>query len=277
MRLPPNRPARPRLFPGRWGAALLLALLMMAAGTAIPRAEAAARVIKLKAAAAGEVIRVLQATFGRQVRAADAPMINAVVLNADSARLLEEAAALVAELDQPPVSLRYSVRRISEEEARGWQAGLAHRHGTTRLEAEQFSSRGRDSEVRTVVGLEGCPVALTDETTRIIDMATPWGPQTAVLKAERGLRLVGRRAGEGQAVVEVRYAQGGEAAADVLVTQVCVPLGTWTYLGDVSRAADSADAGVEGQGSRGGGSVSRRRRHGSQHYLVKVDLANPGP
>lgn len=277
MRTPRQDPGCPVRCPHLWGVALFLVLLAVLAGPTIPAAEAATRVIKLKAASAGEVIRVLQQTFGRQVRAADAPMINAVVLNADSARTLEQAAALVTELDQPPVSLRFSVRRISEEEARGWQAGLARRHGTTRLEADQFSTRGHDSEVRTVVGLEGYPVALTDETTRVIDMATPWGPQTAVLRAERGLRIVGRRAGEGQAVVEVRYAQGGEAAADVLVSQVSVPLGAWAYLGDVDRAAGSANSGIEVRGSRGGGSVSRRHGRGSQHYLVRVDLANPGP
>ncbi len=259
-----------------WVLVLALGLLaiLLGLGWAAP-ARAATRVVKLRSGSPAAIADILRQTFGRQVRVADAPMISALVLNSDRDDLLDQAAALIAELDHPPVTFRFALRRISAEEARTWQGGVTQGDRGTRLQAQQGSRHDRSAEVRTVVGLEGFPVALTDETTRVVDHSTPWGPQTAVLKSERGLRILGRRAGEGAAVVEVRYAEGPETNATRLVSQVGVRLGEWTYLGEI--AGDRAGGGNEAQvrGSQGGVSVNRTSGSQSAHYLVRVDIVGP--
>lgn len=253
--------------------ALLLGLLILGVTTPVP---AATRVVKVRSGSPAMLADILRQTFGRQIRIAEAPMISALVLNAERDDLLDQAAALLAQLDQPPVTFRFSLRRISAEEARSWQVGAAsHRERGVQIQAQQTSRQERGTDVRTVMGLEGFPVALIDETSRFVDLSTPWGPQTAVLKSERGLRILGRRAGDGMAVVEIRSADGTESSATRLISQVAVKLGEWTYLGDVAshRTGDGTD--VRLRGTRGGGSIGRSSERQSAHYLVKVEVVGP--
>jgi hypothetical protein len=253
--------------------ALLLGLLVLGVTTPAP---AATRVVKVRSGSPAMLADILRQTYGRQLRIAEAPMISALVLNAEHHHLLDQAAALLAQLDQPPVTFRFSLRRISAEEARAWQVGAApHRERGAQIQAQQTSRQERGTDVRTVMGLEGVPVALLDETTRIVDLSTPWGLQTAVLKSERGLRILGRRAGDGMAVVEIRAADGTGTSATRLMSQVAVKLGEWTYLGDVASDRTEGGTDVRWQGTRGGGSIGRSSGRQSAHYLVKVEVVGP--
>jgi len=240
------------------------------------RAVALTKVIKLRMSSPTETATVLRQAFGRKIRVAEAPMINAVVINGDDPTDISQAEALVAELDKPPAMLRFSLQLISEEDARGWHAEVSKTKKSTRLNAERSSRHANGKEVRTLVGLEGQPLRLTDERTRVIDLSTPWGQQTAVLKEERGLRIIGRRAGDNEAVVEVRYADGPELSSSRLLTQVKVHLGEWTYLGDVGQGTSTSGSGLDVRRPPAGIGLNRQSGDVTRNYMIKVELSSPG-
>ena len=235
-------------------------------------ALAASRVIKLRSASPEQLADVIRQTFHPQVRVAEAAMINAVVVSAESEELLNQVEALVGQLDRVAATLRFSVRMASQEDER--HARLRLRSGQVALpEVSRHERSG--GETRTVVGMENCKLALTDESTRTEILNGPWGPQPYVIRERRGVSISGFLSSPDEATVSLWYADGESDQAHQLVSQVRAPLGEWVFVGSTDRQEGDRSSGwsVDGKGQVSGG-VSRAT--GLHSYLIKVDRLSGG-
>ena len=243
-------------------------LFCLSLGCAV-QVEAATEVVKLRGQSPEAVADVVRQLYHGRARVAEAPSIQAVVLYAETKELLEEIKRVIRDLDAPPKTLQFSVRAI-EWDARQ-QTGHSVSLGRHRIipDAAIAHLQTRGSEVRTIRGMEGYPLGLTDQTTRVLPMATPWGPNTMTLTQTRGLKIMGRCSGPDQVIIEVFYASGKDMSTRQILTQLQVPVNTWVDLGDLTSANTTTGGAVSaGQGLHH--EHHRRRDRGQTHYLVKV-------
>ena len=233
----------------------------------------AVKVVKLKRQSPVFLAATLRQLFDGRVRIAEAPMINGLVIHAETNELMDEVSNVIRELDRPASMLRFSVQALNQEQSRIFSHDLnAHEHRLSpHASITRLQSSG--SEVRTVVGMEGFPCHLTDQTTRVLPMATPWGPDATTITQTRGLQISGRRSGPGVVTVEVFYASGKDLSTREILTQVQVPVGQWVDLGALSGANNSRSGGTTI--GAGGIQTNGQKRNDLQrnHYLVKVEIA----
>jgi len=257
-------------------------LLMGVFATLLPSEALGAesvKIVKLKMQSPSSMATVLRQTFGRDLRVAEAPMVNGVVISSDDEKTLLQAEAMIAQLDKEPATLRYSIQSSSHEQINTNTMGGSvkigtHGKKTVRFQPDMQTHRVTSSggETRMVVGLEGEPVGLSDVMMRVETLNSPWGPQDSMRSSEQGLKISGRLVGAGNEVmVEVWYAEGGFDASRQLMTQVKVPLGTWFNLGGLASGGDSASR--NGGIIRSSGNADRTIRtvQGSSNYLIKID------
>lgn len=238
-------------------------------------AEAATRVFRIRSRGAEEVCDTLRQMFGDRMRFAPVPSINAVVVGADTESDLNEAAALLFQLDRRPATLRFTVKRRERgSESRQAFRVSPRRDGTGRFDSRQNS--GSLSESRTVTGMEGAWLLIADDMTRLETMETPWGPETAVIRHRQGVEIKGvRGSASGTAIIEVRAASGPEIRTSTILSSLEVPFGRWVSLGGTS--GDGADAGAGAAIGRDGG-LSHRTSSGRflDEWELQVELAVPG-
>ncbi|MBI3038656.1 hypothetical protein HYY75_06355, partial [bacterium] len=138
--------------------------------------------------------------------------------------------------------------------------------------ANQIHSKGSGREIRSIVGMEGAKLSLTNEITRTEVLPSPWGPQGVVLRADRGLRISGRLLGNNQVMIEVWVGGGDPGATNSLVSQVCAPIGQWVSLGvvDSGSSGSAGDYGITGNSGNAG--WGKKKNANIKTYLVKVEL-----
>lgn len=241
-------------------------ILVLGPGFPCEAKAPALKVIKLRNLVPEQISATLRQTFGPRLRVAEIASINGVCLSSEDPDLVEAASALASELDQPRASLRYTIQTLGGDSSSATRIGVSG----GRIIAETHSSRVSGSGLRTVTGMDGQEVGLIDEQTQIREFQTPWGPQTHELKHQGGLRVRGRLVGEGEAVIEVRYGEGGIERSNHLLTQLRVRLGEWIPIGGAqgSRSESGQAAGSPTGGYGGGG---RETVTGQASYLLKVE------
>jgi len=238
--------------------------------------QASTKVIKLKMQSPQAVANVIRQSFGHDLRVAEAPMINAVVISSDDEKMIAGAEALISEIDRVPATLQYSVRLVSEDQARGLTAEIDADKNAGALSAKWLDKNSRSTETRTLVGLEGEKLKLTDETVRVETLPAPWGEQPVIIKQERGLKISGRLAGKNEAVVAIHHAEGTDMSANTLVTQVRAPLGQWFFLGNLDKGDNGNNESLNiNQNSF---IVGGKNNRGSlkKLYMIKIDLLKKG-
>lgn len=238
-------------------------------------AEGATRVIRIRTRGAEEVCETLRQMFCDRMRFVPVPSINAVVIGADGEPDLNEAAALLSQLDKRPATFRFTVKRRERETDSRKELRISPQHGGTgRFEMRR--DRHALSEARTITGMEGSWHLIADDMTRLETMHTPWGPETAVIRHRQGAEIMCvRTSASGTAIVEVRAASGPEIRTSTVLSRIEVPFGQWISLG--GTAGDDSDSGtVTGTGHDGG--ISNRGSSGTflDEWELLVDLVDRG-
>ena len=245
-------------------ALLAVAFTAVAAGAAAPALE----IVNMRFLSPAQVAETLRATFGRSVRIAEIPHLNGVCLSADDPELLKAASRLVAELDQPQATLRYSIRKSGVETR-------VHRHlgfGAGRIDGQRISNRSGEGEIRSITGMNAQEVGLLDEQRELRDFLTPWAPQTQEIRHVGGLRVRGRLVGEEEAIVELGYGDGDPSRGGRLFTELRVRLGEWVPIGGLSGQGSGRRQGVAGGSGEGVSTTVFRDESGSEAaYFLKVE------
>ncbi|HOY65962.1 MAG TPA: secretin N-terminal domain-containing protein [Candidatus Ozemobacteraceae bacterium] len=247
----------------------LLAAFLLITGSA----EAASRVVKLRSQSPEDVCMMLERLFGDDLRCSPVPSIQAVVLAADTQERLDEAAALISRLDRRPATLRYSVRRRTNSARSVTKIGLSGSH--PRPEFESRSGTSRDTDRRSVVGMEGAWLRFTDDALRLETVPAPWGPETIAITHRQGIEIRGTRVGTDAAIIELRASSGPEHENRLLLTHIEVPFGRWTELGGVSESDADRNDGY-GLGRSGRARLQEKSHSSVDGWEVLVDLLEPG-
>ncbi|MFZ2958793.1 MAG: secretin N-terminal domain-containing protein [Candidatus Ozemobacteraceae bacterium] len=226
------------------------------------------RVIKLKSTVPETVSPVLEQVLGVSLQVAPIPSLNAVCISSEDDRVLDEAEKLIQQLDAPRATLRYTIQSLGSEDRRSFQAHLG---SGGKPFADWISLRSRTSGTRTVVGLDGEDVGLTEESTRVETLATPWGPESAVLKNSQGLRARGRLVEGDQVILEIGYGEGGWSAHNQLNTQIRVHLGEWVPIGSIGRSTDESGANAAAHGAHGAVEAGKTGMTGDLQFLIKIE------
>ncbi len=136
------------------------------------------------------------------------------------------------------------------------------------VQSRQSSANVRAS--RTVSGIEGQKVSLTDTVTRVETLPSPWGPTGVVLQQTTGLWVRGNLSGDDMVTLTLGYGEGDTNISSVVSGR----LGTWIPVGGMNtgRGGMSSQGGVTGQN----GTVGRNWQSsgGVDSYLIRVDV-NP--
>ncbi|HNW36362.1 MAG TPA: hypothetical protein PKM25_15590 [Candidatus Ozemobacteraceae bacterium] len=239
-----------------------------------PAAECATRVLKMKSQNPETVCATLQQLFGDRLRTAVVTSINAIVISADSEPALDEASALVAQLDRRPATFRFQVRRREHRSASESGFRIKSKSGSF-PSYEQRNSHGSGMETRNITGMEGSWLQLTDDSTRIETLNTPWGPESAVVNHRQGIEIKGSLGASGTAVIEIRAASGPESRTSTILSRIEAPFGTWFSLGGTDRSGSEAHA--ESSFGRMTGSASGMRKASSlDDWEVLVDVIAAG-
>lgn len=226
------------------------------------------KIVRLKYSEPQSVITTLEQLFGKKVRLAPAPTLNAIVINSDDPAVLREIDRLLQELDQRPAMLRYSVRRLSDQDETSTHLQFGQR---SRLSQKQ--QRLRETGINTVVAQEYRKARITDDSIRIFTYPTYFGEAVETITISHGLMVSGRLTGQNSALLEVWYSSGKELDSETLLTSLEVPLGSWVSLGGAISARGQTNPGYRiGKNSgievnKSGGQIDRR-------YLIKVDRVN---
>ena len=232
------------------------------------------RMIKLKMQSPEAVAGILRQTFGRQLRVAEANMVNGVVISSEVDGVMEQAEEVIRNIDRVPSTLRYQIKMIGDEEKDLLLVGINPGEGNRRtgLDIRKIRSSTHGGEIRTIVGLEGEPVAMTTEMSRVDTYATPWGVQDLLRTQVRGLKISGRLLPEEkEAMVDVFYSEGGFDQARRLVTQIRVPVNEWFVVGGVAEdgGGNNNDLQIDGKKRQ----IGRNSASGkiTRSYLVKIE------
>jgi len=202
-------------------------------------ADGATRVLKLKSQNPVTVCETLHQLFGDRLRAAVVMSINAVVITANSEPALDEASALLAQLDRRPAVFRYQVRRREDRSAS--KSGFRFRDKAGSIPAyERRSHQGHGTVTRTISGMEGSWLELTDDSMRIVTQRSPWGPESAIVTHRQGVELRGTRGASGTAIIEIRAASGSESQTSTILSRIEAPFGRWFSLGGTGRSGSDA-------------------------------------
>lgn len=222
------------------------------------------KIIRLNYARPEEIISTITQIFAGNVNVAPAPSINAIVINSEDSKLLEEIEKLVSELDRRPNVLRFSVQRLADETttSQHFQPGrhINHRH-----------QHKTESKTNSVVVMENRKARITDDTIRIFSYPTYFGETVQAITTSQGLMVSGRVTGNQTVQLEVWYSSGEELDSETLLTMIEAPLGEWISLGGIDtetrRHSPSFKLGKNAEFSvhKNGGQIDRR-------YLLKVDL-----
>jgi hypothetical protein len=261
---------------------LICCLLVVFLAPSIALAQTSVKIIKLRYQSPAAMATLLRQTFGSEVRVAEAPTVNGVVISAAQADLLRQAEELVNSLDTTPRTLRYQIRVSGSSSSTLQGGGLnisSSGHGSGKIfglkpTVRQTRQTVTDGESRTVVGLEGHPVSLTSAITRVEHFDTVWGPQDTMRTEQRGLSVVGRLCGSREVMLEVFYAEGSFNDSRRLITQIQAPLGTWVDLGALDDSGTSRNQDIGLSGNRGQGNRQQLQTSGSRRYSVMVNT-NP--
>lgn len=245
----------------------LLFLLFLQLVT-VPSLWAEIRIIKLKYSSPEAFIATIAPLFGRQIKAAAAPAINAVVVNCDNPQIMQQIENLATELDRRPATLRFSLQRTSEDSAD---------HGTIKLGSagalSQQNTRRSERGSNSVVAMENQKARLTNDSIRIFSYPTYYGEELKTLTISRGLIVSGHLTGPDSAQLEIWYAAGEGLNSETLLTTVNAPLGHWVGIGGIDR---------QNQQSRPDYSLGKNSSIGinksggllDRHYRIRVDLVS---
>ncbi len=253
---------------------LLMVLLVFLVLFSAP-GESATKVIKLKIQDPDSIATVIRTTYGREVRVAEARMVNSIVVNCDRPEILQAIEELVRELDAAPAMLRFQVQLSSDGGAHRRTVGFEGRGSGGNVRLNDAVSTGNGFETRSLTGMEGHPLRLTDETFRVQEFPSPYGPTVVQIREERGLRISGRLSGDDHVVVEISYADGPQDSAARLISQVRAPIGQWFSLGNVDREDGSGNRSISyRKGAFSAGNLDTDNFL-NRIYLLKVDLLEP--
>jgi hypothetical protein len=263
---------------GRFNSVCVILLVLSTWAMGIAHGKEAVRIFKLNMQSPGQIATVLRATFGREIRVAEAPMVNGVVVSTERESLFADVEALIQQLDAVPRSLRYHVRMASRDQldrnAFGIGVNANRQVFSLSPQLEQTMIRATGGETRMILGMEGQPVALSSEMIRVETFASPWGPQDAIRKERRGVFVSGRLVdNDRQAMVEISYAEGEFNDSRKIQTQVCVPLETWVCLGDLSGDNSGGNSSTEIFNRSGRVSRNRGRSEGTRVYFIRIEKA----
>ena len=245
--------------------ALLAVVFPAIAGSA---ATPAFEIVKMRFLAPAQVAETIRATFGRSVRVAEIPHLNGVCLSTDDPALLKAASRLVADLDQPQATLRYTLRKTGHETRSHRRLGF----GGGRIGGNSVANRSGEGELRSVTGMNGQEVGLLDEQRELRDFATPWGPQTQEIRHVGGLRARGRLVGEAEAIVELGYGDGDHSRGTRIFTELRVRLGEWVPIGGASdERSDHRRSLAADRNESVSATISRDEADSDADYFLKVE------
>ncbi|GAB4276320.1 MAG: hypothetical protein Kow0029_18160 [Candidatus Rifleibacteriota bacterium] len=212
------------------------------------------------------MISTLNQLFGKKIRAATAPSINAVVVNCEDPDILTEIDKLTKVLDRKPAILKYSVQRISEGESSTNRLTLG-KDGNFKLEHQ----RTNESGVHSVIATEYRKARLTEDSIRIFTVPAYYGNIAETLTISHGLMISGHLAGTDSAIIELWYSSGQNLDSEAMLTSLSVPLGQWVSIGGANADSSQTSPTLElGENSE----FVRRKSNGliDRRYLIKVDL-----
>ncbi|MEW6711980.1 MAG: secretin N-terminal domain-containing protein [Candidatus Riflebacteria bacterium] len=247
---------------------LLTILLLCLVFSPFSEAFAELKVLKLKYSNPETMITTITQLFGRDVKVAAAPMINALVVNCDNPEILHEIEKLVGTLDRKPAMLRFSLMRQADSGNTSSEIRLG-RNG-------KFSSTrttGRELGSNSVVALEYRKARITDDSIRIFSYPSYWGETVQTLTISHGLMVSGHLTDPHHAQLEVWYSSGQELDSETLLTTLHVPLGQWIGLGGADNQTSQNSPEIE---IKENSSIGKRKSGGfmDRHYLIKVDPVN---
>ncbi len=247
---------------------LLTILLLCFVFSPLSDAFAELKVLKLKYSNPETMINTITQLFGREVKVAAAPMINALVINCDSPAILHEIEKLVGTLDRQPAMLRFSIMRQADSTNTSSEIKLG-RDG-------KFSSTrttGRETGSNSVVALEYRKARITDDSIRIFSYPSYWGATVQTLTISHGLVVSGHLTDPNHAQLEVWYSSGQELDSETLLTTLNVPLGQWISLGGADNQTSHNSPEIE---IKENSSIGKRKSGGflDRNFLIKVDPVN---
>lgn len=226
------------------------------------------KIIKLSYADPDSLIMTLNQLFGRKVKVAAAPMINALIVNSDDQEILKTIDKLVADLDRKPAMLRFSVQRAANESFQRQEIRLGK---SNRFQKSRTQSR--ETGENSVIAMEYRKARLTDDSIRIFSYPTYFGEAIETIVIARGLMVSGHLTGNNTAQIEVWYSTGEGLDSETLLTQIEAPLGQWVSLGGGSNATSQSTPKLQ-SGKNPVFSTEKSGGHIDRRYLIKVDLVN---
>jgi hypothetical protein len=228
--------------------------------------SAEVKIIKLNYAEPDSVILTLNQLFGKKVKVAAAPMINAVVINSDDKDVLAAIDQLIRDLDHRPALLRFSVQRGSDQSFQQHEIRVGQKN---RL--QQTRTQSHETGQNSVIALEYRKARLTDDSIRIFSYPTYFGEAIETIIIARGLMVSGHLTGNNSAQIEVWYSTGEGFDSETLLTELEAPLGQWVSLGGSSNENNQSSPEIK-IGKNSGFSARKSGSHIDRRYLIKVDL-----
>ncbi len=243
---------------------ILTLIVLLLSLCSILDAAGTIKVFRLSYADPASTANVIKSLFGGKVNVATVGSLNAIVVNAQEADLLEEIEKLVKVLDRRPATLRFSIKSDGNANSSVNTFG-AHKGGPVLNHA---NSRSSSSNTRTIVATEFAKAAFTDEMVRIFNIQTYYGQVPIVVSSSRGLKISGRLADDGTVLVQLWYSEGDESEFNQLLTEISAMPGQWISFGGNDQVIQSKSntAGInEISGKKIGNQIDRR-------FLLKVDV-----
>lgn len=232
--------------------------------------QAEISVLKLSYASPERVITVLKNLYGRQLEATSAPMINAIIVRTKSDTKLIEIKKLLKSLDRKPAMLRFSISSIGNTQSTNASISFSSKSNQLGNYKTNRITRNNSSN-RSITVMEFQKAGLTDSITRVV----PLGWQGAsTVTANRGLKISGHLADNGNVIVSLWYSKGGFYDSENIITSVSAPIGQWFNIGTNNRNDKSKPSTTELNATNNSLKVTKTSRNeiSNQNYRIKVDV-----
>ncbi|MDN5280592.1 MAG: hypothetical protein PWR01_4557 [Clostridiales bacterium] len=243
-----------------------LLLLIIGCLFLAPAIRAEIKVIKLSYSNARSIMQTLNQLFGQSIKMAEAPSMNAVIINCDDANILQKIDELVKTLDRKPAVLRFSIKRAADANSRQTDISLGKK-GRFR----ETRSVKNESNLNSVIAIEHRKARITDDSIRIFRYNTYFGEAIQTVTISHGLLVSGHLTDKNTVQLDIWFAAGEDFDSETLLTSVFAPLGHWVSIGGAAESNTQTSPVVKlGDNAKIG--QNKSSGHIDRRYDIRVDL-----